>query len=364
MNTLVKREHNLDARSRWEVRASSHRRACGISQSDLTPDSKTRTLIVYLHGIGDNIMLTGVLKEYKRRNPGETLDLFVLNEGCRCVWTNNPNVNKVWIYPEPQPHFWNPLEFYGKSLWRVRSYLRRHGYLTEYAKVFIPAIQTFPEILYHVSGSYGGHKIYRIARGLNVPVKDYEYDLYPNMDNRREAESIVSAMGDHDFIILHPFSGDPKKGFDDEMIGGLINQLYQMQLCPVIVGSRAEKCQLLDKWKAVSFFGLSFGTVIELLRKAVAFVGTDSSVAHLAGFANTPDLVVASSKLKPERYCPVSRGSRIRLLKLRPWSKDAAITVTQALDGLLARSTDRLGTTQNVHFDHKNLRPILDSASV
>src|SRR5439155_1577134 len=58
-----------------------------------------RTLIVFLHGIGDNIMLTGLLKEYQLLHPEEAIDLVVLHEGCRAVWSGNPHINRVEVYP-------------------------------------------------------------------------------------------------------------------------------------------------------------------------------------------------------------------------------------------------------------------------
>ena len=50
----------------------------------------SNTLLVFLHGIGDNIMLTGVLGEYCRLHPEEKIDLAVLNPACQEIWKNNP----------------------------------------------------------------------------------------------------------------------------------------------------------------------------------------------------------------------------------------------------------------------------------
>ena len=39
----------------------------------------SRSLIIFLHGIGDNIMFTGVIREYKKEHKREKIDLFVLD---------------------------------------------------------------------------------------------------------------------------------------------------------------------------------------------------------------------------------------------------------------------------------------------
>jgi ADP-heptose:LPS heptosyltransferase len=49
-------------------------------------------------------------------------------------------------------------------------------------------------------------------------------------------------------------------------------------------------------------------------------------VAHLAAFAGTPQVVIFSPKLKPERYLPVSEQSRISVIRVEPGAEAGSLT--------------------------------------
>ncbi len=275
-------------------------------------------LIVYLHGIGDNIMLTGVLRQFKRQHPLSEIDLVVLNAACAQVWQGNPLIRSLELSPIPQPHFWNPLEFRLKSFWRVRRYMAQLKQQRGYERVIFPTIQTLPEIIYHLTRTYGDHKVERLAVELGLPPAAYPYDLYSRPEEVKAADSVLCRLGSRDIGVVHPFSSDRKKRMSLDQVGEIIGLLKEKQLTPLLVGAEAERPGSGTKLPSESAFGLSFGVLIELLKKTAIFVGTDSVVAHLAGFANTPHVVVVSSKLKPERYRPLTESSCVKLIKMRP----------------------------------------------
>jgi ADP-heptose:LPS heptosyltransferase len=276
----------------------------------------TRTLIVYLHGIGDNLMLSGVLKEYCRQNPAEQIDLVVLNPGCAAIWQNNPLVNAVTVYPASQPHFWNTVKFYLAHQPKVRRYIRELNADGRYQKVFFPSIQTLPEIIYHVTGTYGRHKIDRICRDLNLPKYLYPYDLHPTEEDADAAKELLARFESKSLAIVHPFSGHTKKRLGSTEIAACLDALQKKGLQTLVVGSAGEKSRLDPAWKTESVFGLSLGVLVEVLKRAEVFAGTDSAVAHLAAFANTPRIVIFSPKLKPERYLPINGQSKITIIRI------------------------------------------------
>jgi ADP-heptose:LPS heptosyltransferase len=276
-----------------------------------------RTLIVYLHGIGDNIMLTGVLKEYCRQRPEECIDLVVLNPGCAAIWKNNPLVKTVTIYPDHQPYFWNPAKFYLLHQWKVRRYIRELNRAGRYQRVLFPTIQTLPEIVYHLTGAYGRHKIERLSHDMGVPTKLYPYDLHVSPDDAAEAGKWLQKFSGSRLAVLHPFSGHAKKCISNDGFGKILEALGERGLATLVVGAPDEKSRFDPGWKTESAFGLSFGVLIEVLKRAEIFAGTDSAVAHLAAFANTPHIVILSPKLEPRRYLPVSEHGRISLVHIR-----------------------------------------------
>jgi ADP-heptose:LPS heptosyltransferase len=293
----------------------------------------TRTLIVYLHGIGDNIMLTGVLKAYCRNHPDETVDLVVLNPGCEAIWKNNPLVNSVLVYPCSQPHFWNPVKFYLVHRPRLRRYIRKLNHDGRWQRVYFPAIQTFPEILFHVTGTYGRHKMERICRELELPAKLHPYDLHTTAEDAATAETLLQKYEGIPLAVLHPFSGHAKKRISAAGFGKILAILRAKGFTPLVVGSEAEKTQFDTSWPADSLFGLSLGVLIEVLKRANIFAGTDSAVAHLAAFANTPKLIIFSPKLEPRRYLPISEHSYITIIRIKAGPETSSLEAFQtALD--------------------------------
>lgn len=284
-----------------------------------------RTLIVYLHGIGDNIMLSGVLKEYCREHPDERIDLIVLNPGCAAIWQNNPLVQSVTVYPASQPHFWNPIQFYLSHQFTVRRYSRQLNSDERYSKVIFPSIQTIPEIIYHVTGTYGRHKMDRICRELGVPEKLYLYDLHPTADELGEAEKFIARFAGKPLAVLHPFSGHTRKRLSSEGFGAILRVLRQKEMATLVVGSPGEKPRFDASWETDSSFGLSLGVLTGVLKHAAIFAGTDSAVAHLAAFANVPRIVIFSPKLEPRRYLPVSERSKIEIIRIKQGDEAASL---------------------------------------
>jgi len=295
------------------------------------PNHMTRTLLVYLHGIGDNIMLSGALKKYSLFHSDEIIDIVVLNEGCAAIWRNNPNLSSVIIYPFKQPHFWNTVRFYLMDQWKVRSYIRQLNRDGRYEKILFPTIQTIPEIFYHWTGTYGRHKIDRLCNDLKVAKHLYPYDLYTTEKETVQARQIVSELGGKQFAVIHPFSGHRQKQFDPESVSLVLEALQEKKVAALVVGGRNEECQFNPKWNAKSAFGLSFGVLIEVLKLAHAFVGTDSTVAHLAAFANTPRIFVRSPKLKPSRYLPISLRSQVEIIHVKLGCKHRSLSELRRL---------------------------------
>ena len=262
-------------------------------------------------------MLTGVLKEYHQRHPEELLDLVVLNPGCQAIWQNNPLAHQAILYPGRQPQFWNPVRFYLFDLWKVRRYGRELNRDGRYHRILFPTIQTLPELVYHLTGTYGPHKIHRIAADLGVPRKIYPYDLHPSETDRMEAEKQLARFSGKPVAVLHPFSGHTKKRISPAGFRKILERLQARQFATLVVGSAGEQKRLDPAWQTETAFGLPLGVLIALLQRGALFAGTDSSVAHLAAFANTPRLAIFSPKLEPKRYLPVSEQGQVTLIRIR-----------------------------------------------
>jgi len=288
------------------------------------------TLIVYLHGIGDNIMLSGVLKEYCRQQGGKKVDFIVLNVGCAAIWKNNPLVESVQVYPGTQPHFWNPALFYPFHQFTVRRYIRELNADGRWKKVFFPTIQTIPELIYHVTGTYGRHKMDRICAEFGLPPVLHPYDLPTTPAETAEAETVLQKFPGARLAVMHPFSGHVLKRLSPGGVGEIIKTLRARGYTPLVVGSPGEARQLDPAWEVDSVFGLSLGVLIEILKRTEIFAGTDSAVAHLAAYANTSRLLIFSPKLEPRRYLPITERSRLVLIRYQQKAEARALAEFQA----------------------------------
>ncbi len=284
----------------------------------------SRTLIVYLHGIGDNIMLTGVLKEYCCLHPEERIHLVVLNPGCAVIWKNNPLVNSVTVYPDHQPHFWNPVKFYLFHQWKVRRYIRELNRDGKYQKVLFPTIQTFPEMAYYITGT-GRLKFYRLCSEMGVEPKPYHYELYTTPDATTDASKLLDNLDVKRLAVLHPFSGDTKRCLSHADIDEILRALQAKGLTTLVVGAPKEKKKLHPSCKTESAFGLSFEVLIEVLKHAEVFCGADSMVGHLAAFANIPKIIIYSNAWEPKNYRPISERGQVFLIPIKRARKSARI---------------------------------------
>ncbi len=285
----------------------------------------SRTLVSFIHGIGDNIMLTGVLAAYAARHPDETLELLLLNPACGTVWRGNPHVRGVHLYPHPQPRFWNPVAYRLHDLWVLRRHLRDFRIQHGFDRVIHSEIQTLPEILYHVTGTYGGHKVQRLAKEFGLPATtDYPYELHSSPDETRQAADWLATKPARPLFALHPFSGHSLKSMPVVWLERLHRQASAAGFQPVLVGSQGDVARIPAPLQPDAVIGWSFGALLALLKHARGFAGVDSSIAHLAAAAAVPRLVITSPKLRPDRYVPLTRGSACEVVSTREgWTEDA-----------------------------------------
>lgn len=263
-------------------------------------------------------MLTGVLREYCRLHPEEKIDLVVLNPACQEIWKNNPLVERVLLYSDRQPQFWNPVKYYLLHQWRARRLI--HGFNRDgiYQKILFPTIQTFPELVHYVTRT-GRFKYFRLCDEMLVEKQHYPYELYLSPD--ATAKDLLHNIGTQRLAILHPFSTDVHRRVGVEEVVKNLEILQAKGFKTLLVGSEKEKAQAHPSWKTATAFGLSFGNLIEVLKNTEVFDGADSMVGHLAAFANVPKIIIHSNAWEPQNYRPLSERGRVLLLPLRKTPK-------------------------------------------
>ena len=264
-----------------------------------------KTLFVFLHGIGDVVMFTGPLREYKKENPDEDIDVVVSNRPSAEILNGNKNIRNVFVSEVGRnPRFWNPFFYYFIDLWKIKNSLKK---FKNYDKMKIIPIQTMPEIFYRVFGYRAKNKTERIAKEIGVRnLSNLSSEMFSSSKDVRRANEIVPK---NDFVVVHPFSRDPKKAFD----GDLLKKIKKAESYKIfLVGGTNEKNVFKRESGA---YGEGLGVVREIIKKSKGFIGTDSAISHIAGTTDVPIKIISNrGKIKgishagnPEWFFPWGR---------------------------------------------------------
>src|SRR5207302_6593132 len=118
-------------------------------------------------------------------------------------------------------------------------------------------------------------------------------------DAEAVGQAELSAAGlDRPFVVLHPGSGSPVKNWPAERFGQVMDGLMRQHGMPsVVLGgpADAEVLQILhDRGTPGSpvVVDRPLLVVAAILQRAVAFLGNDSGLAHLAGLLGVPTLAL------------------------------------------------------------------------
>ena len=130
----------------------------------------------------------------------------------------------------------------------------------------------------------------------------------------------------------------PEKRASAACYVGVAQFLLRRGIAPVLLGTASEREQI-DAIRrgcpgAIDLSGqTSFGDIADLARDAVAAVGNDTGLMHLAALAGCPSLVLFSQASDPARVAP--RGRLVRVLAVPNLSDLAAEPVIAAASGIL-----------------------------
>ena len=266
-----------------------------------------KTLFVFLHGIGDTVMLSGPLREYKNENAEEEIDIVVLNKGAKEILDNNPNLKNIFVSSlEKNPRFWNPILFWFVDYWKIKKSVK--NFKRNYNKIKIIYIQKMPEIFYRIFGYGAKNKVEKI--GMELKLKDMlnlKPEIFSSKENKAKAEKIIKRL--KNYIVVHPFSRDPKKNLNQEELSQIKNNSNNEI---VLIGTEKEK-NIFPNEKGI--YGENLNTVYEIIKKSKGFIGTDSAIAHIAGTIDIPIKVISNrGKIKgithtgdPRWYLPYGK---------------------------------------------------------
>ena len=135
-------------------------------------------------------------------------------------------------------------------------------------------------------------------------------------------------------VVIFPGSGNPAKNWPAEKYAALASTLSKRAGVAVILGPAESSLEAIFRERGVPVLkDLDLPTVAAIARLAVAFVGNDSGVSHLAAAVGTPGMAIFGPT-DPARWRPL--GHRIDVLRRNPIDSIEVEEVVVALSKFVA----------------------------
>ena len=282
-----------------------------------------KILIMKFRNIGDVLLITPLIKNFKEKYPNALIDV-ALNAGTQDMITLNPNVNEVIIYDR------NKIKSLGTfkrilAEFKFAFSIRNNNYdlvinttsgdrgaqlaLVSNAKLKIGYQGSKNLLTKNVFDIYLPKQEYRHTlemdldslRKLNIEIKEKKVEIFWSRDDEEKVNKALSNFNlkESEFIHIHTVSRWMFKCISDETMANIIDYC-EIELNKRVVLTAAPVKQELDKLesilkltksKPISLAGeFTLKQTACLNKKALAFIGVDTSIMHISAANDIPVL--------------------------------------------------------------------------
>ncbi|MBA3828551.1 MAG: glycosyltransferase family 9 protein [Taibaiella sp.] len=304
-----------------------------------------RFLVIQTAFIGDVVLATAVIEKLYQYHPDAPID-FLLRKGNESLLSNNPFINKVWVWDKKQDKL--------KNLWRMALAVRKkkythvinlHRFGTSGFITFLsgadnkigfdknPFAFCYTKKVKHIiSQPYAADIVHEVQR--NQALIDDITDgtaarpkLYPA---KTDYERVAPLQG-KPYICISPSSVWFTKQFPVEKWAALINSLpYEYRI--YVLGGTTDKNNVQQVLQQVTHPAahdqsgkLSFLQSTALIQGAVMNYANDSAPLHFASAVNAPVTAVYCSTVPAFGFGPLSDNSRVVEIKERLYCRPCGL---------------------------------------
>jgi ADP-heptose:LPS heptosyltransferase len=145
-----------------------------------------------------------------------------------------------------------------------------------------------------------------------------EIGVPPDAVALADVEIARAGLADRPFVAIHPGSGSPAKNWPAEQFGAVVDALQRCHgLASVVLAGPADALALhvlhgTPTRSEIVLVERPLLVVAAVLRRAEAFLGNDSGLAHLAGLLGVPTLALFGPS-DPVLWAPL--GPRVRVVR-------------------------------------------------
>ena len=230
-----------------------------------------KTLLMSYHGLGDNILLTPVWREYKNQNPDTFVGLTYLRRiPVTDLMKLCPYIDEWFAISNP----WGDYENFEEGYLSILDETTKYAEANKYDSI-IP-VTTSPNI-------GPAHKIHRAALELSIEVTDYRTNMYPNIteDIRKQADKFLEKVTPP-YVFVHLKTGNPPKDLNEDMVRPFLEKTSPLQV--IEYGSHE-----------LASYHLPIGSIpleMEILRRCSKVICADSFIMHAAGALGIPTTAI------------------------------------------------------------------------
>jgi ADP-heptose:LPS heptosyltransferase len=297
-------------------------------------------LVIFPGALGDLMCLMPALAAIARRHAGASIELMARFELARLAAgrtvvarAHSIDAREVGaLFSDETPVDPDARRFFG-DFDRIYSFFasddpRFRARLTAATDADVSFHPFLPDDDAHVSAAY--------LHAIDATALPTDSRLEPTPDDLAAAARALdqSNVDRSHLVVIFPGSGSPAKNWPADKFAALASALSKRASVAVILGPAESSLEPIFRERGVPVVkDLDLPTVAAIARLAVAFVGNDSGVSHLAAAVGTPGLAIFGLT-DPARWRPL--GSRIDILRRDPIDSIEVEEVAVALSKFVA----------------------------
>lgn len=231
-------------------------------------------MIVSWHGIGDNVLLTPVLREYVKQNNIKIALTYLKRLPIPDLFKKCPYISEFIPVSDPWNDF-SDINTGRAHVWKEANvWKEEHGY------------DTIKEVTMHQS--IATHKMIRAAKELNVKLVDYKTEIFPlsNKQIVKKADKYFDIV-QPPYVFVHRIAGNPPKNVPVSAAEKLISSYGFTYKNVIEYGSRGLVARYLPTG--------DIAVEMEVLKRCSLAICADSFAMHAAVALGVPTAGIFTS---------------------------------------------------------------------
>ncbi len=284
-----------------------------------------RALVIFPGALGDLVCLLPAIEALARRDCATRFDLMAAQTlarffAGRSVFAAGHSIDRAEVtslFADSDEELTQPRRFFGRFS-RIYSFFASGN--ASYRRHL--ALACGGSASFHrFRPAYAGHVTagYLAELGLTAEVGSplaaapgaviTQARILPTGADFARSDEVLGAVGFERgrFVILMPGSGSRSKNWAAENFAALAGAIFERLPCAILLGPAEHPLKAVFEARGcVVLAGLELPVAAALLASALAFVGNDSGVSHMAAALDVPG-VVLFGPTEPARWAPLGR---------------------------------------------------------